>query len=100
MFSENGDRCHRFWPTYSIDIIVEGKRKVRGKEIGKRERNPPEKRIGYRVIPDVNKIGRPKAVTSFPILLRHYRQLPLLAWGLTGFFQNENYCKRLSKAKK
>ena len=26
------DRCHCFWPTYSTDIIVEGKRKRRGKE--------------------------------------------------------------------
>ena len=38
-------------------------------------KNPPRKEIGYRVFPDV---GRPKAVTSIPILLGHYRQL----WGL------------------
>ena len=27
------------------------------------------------VIPDVNRIGRTKAVTSIPIMLGHYRQL-------------------------
>ena len=39
MFSTlgNGDRCHIFWPTYSIDVIVEGK------EIGKGESNQLEK---------------------------------------------------------
>ena len=31
--------------------------------------------MGYRVFPDVNRIGRPKAVTTIPILLGHYRQL-------------------------
>ena len=30
---ENGDRCNSFWPTYSIDVIVEEKRLGRGKEI-------------------------------------------------------------------
>ena len=33
--------------------------------------------MGYRVPPDVNRIGRPKVVTSIPILLGHYRQLRL-----------------------
>ncbi len=32
--------------------------------------------MGYRVFPDANRIGRPKAVTSIPILLGLYRQLP------------------------
>ena len=43
MPSENRDRCHRFWPTYSIDVIEEGNRKERWKE------TPLEKRwgIGY-----------------------------------------------------
>ena len=27
-----GDRCHRFWPTYSIVVIDEVKRKGRRKE--------------------------------------------------------------------
>ena len=48
----------------SVDIIV--KRKGRGKK-------PPRKELSYRVFPDVNRIGRPKAV--IPILLGHYRQL-------------------------
>ena len=34
--------------------------------------------MGYRVFSDVNRIGRPNAVTSIPILLGHYRQLPKL----------------------
>ena len=29
---EKGDRCHRFWPPYSIDVMVEGKRKGIGKK--------------------------------------------------------------------
>ena len=45
-----------------------GKRKERGKK-------PPRKEMRYRVFPDVNRIGRPKAVTYIPILLGHYRQL-------------------------
>ena len=35
----------------------------------------PRKEMGYRVFPDVNRIARPKAVTSIPILLGHFRQL-------------------------
>ena len=31
--------------------------------------------MGYRVFPRFNRIGRPKAVTSIPILLGHYWQL-------------------------
>ena len=31
--------------------------------------------MGYSVFPGVNRIGRPKTVTSIPILLGHYRQL-------------------------
>ena len=56
----NPDRCHSFWPTYSIDVILEGKRK------GKK---PLRKEMGYGVFPDVNRIGRSKEVTSIPILL-------------------------------
>ena len=63
--------CHRFWPTYSFDVIVEGKRKGRGKET-------PRKEMGYWVFPDVNRVGRPKAVTFIPILLGHHRQLHVL----------------------
>ena len=37
-------------------------RKERGKET-------PRKETGYRAFPDVNRIGRPKGVTSIPILL-------------------------------
>ena len=43
-----------------IDVIVEGM------EGGKK---PRRKEMGYRVFPDVNRISRPKAVTSIPILL-------------------------------
>ena len=32
--------------------------------------------MGYREFPDVNRRGRPKAVTYIPILLGHYIQLP------------------------
>ena len=39
----------------------------------------PRKEMGYMIFPDVNRIGRPKAVTSIPILLGHYRQLQKLA---------------------
>ena len=35
----------------------------------------PKKDMEYRVFPDVKRIGKPKAVTSIPILLGHYRQL-------------------------
>ena len=31
---ENGDRYHRFWPTYSIKVIAEGK--IKGRDKGKR----------------------------------------------------------------
>ena len=44
----------------------------REREEGKK---PHRKDIGYRVFPDINRIGRPKAVTYIPILLGHYRQL-------------------------
>ena len=44
-------------------------RHSRGKEKGK------GKEMRYRVFPDVNKIGRQKAVTFIPILLGHNRQL-------------------------
>ena len=53
---ENGDRCHCLWPTYSIDVIIEGKRKGRVKKF-------PRKEMGYRVFPDGNRLGKPKAVT-------------------------------------
>ena len=36
---------------------------------------PSRKEMGYRVFPDVNRIGRLKAMTFIPILLGHYRQL-------------------------
>ena len=71
MFSalgKNWDRCLRFCPTYSIDVIVEGKRKRRGKET-------PRKEIGYRVCPDVNRIGRPNTMISILIFPGLYRQL-------------------------
>ena len=48
VFSALG-KCHCFWPTYSIDVIVEGKEREGGKK-------PPRKEIGYRVFPDVNKL--------------------------------------------
>ena len=51
-------------------------RHSRGKK-RKGGKKPPRKEIVYRVFPDVNRIGRPNAVTSIPILLGHYR-LPLL----------------------
>ncbi len=60
---ENGIRCHSFWPTHSINVMVEGKSK---RKAGK---NPPRKEMEYRGFPDVNRIGRPKAVTSIPMLL-------------------------------
>ena len=66
---ENVDRCHRFQPTYSIDVIAEGKRKGRG------EKPPRKEMMGYRVFCYINRIGRPKAVTFIPIFLGHYRQL-------------------------
>ena len=45
-----------FCPTYSIDVIVEGKIKGRGKK-------PLRKDLGYKEFPDVNRIGKPKTVT-------------------------------------
>ena len=42
-------------------VIVERKKKW----------NPIENRWGIGEFPDVNRIGRPKAVTSIPILLGH-----------------------------
>ena len=38
----------------------------------------PRKEMGYRVFPDVYRISRPNAVTYIPVLLGHYRQLPLI----------------------
>ena len=38
-------------------------------------KEPLRKEMGYRVFPDINRIGRPKAVTSIPILLGYYRSL-------------------------
>ena len=38
MGQQNGDRCQRFWPTYSMVVIVEGNRKGRGKRKGKGKR--------------------------------------------------------------
>ena len=49
--------------------------------------------MGYRVFPDVNIIGRPKAVASIPILLGNYRQLQYKnanvspVWQLPKFFE-------------
>ena len=65
---ENGDRCHCFWPTYSIAV----KQREREGEGGKK---PPRKEIRYRVFPGINRIGRRKSVTSIHILLEQYRQL-------------------------
>ena len=67
---QNGDRLHRLWL-----------RDSRGKEKGKGERNPPEKR--YRVFYDVNRIGTSKVVTSIPILLGQCIQLHCLVVELT-----------------
>ncbi len=37
--------------------------------------------MGHRVFLDVNRMGRPKAVTSIPVLLGHYRrQLPIFRY--------------------
>ena len=44
-------------------------RHSRGKEKGQEEKKLLEKRWDIRVFPDVNIIGRPKAVTAIPILL-------------------------------
>ena len=52
-------------PILLIDVIVEGKRNGRGKK-------PPRNKMGYRVFPSVNRIGRP---IDIQILLGHYRQL-------------------------
>ncbi len=52
-----------FGPTYSIDVIVKRKRKGKGK------RNPLEKKVVIGYLIRYNLIGRPKAVTSIPILL-------------------------------
>ena len=68
---KNGERFHRVLRTCSIDVIVEGKRNGRGEET-------PYKRDGYRVFYDVNRIGTSKVVISIPILLGHYRQLPVI----------------------
>ena len=46
----------------------------------------------YRVFPDVNRIGRPKAVTSIPILLTHYRQLPLIINFVIFIFEIQIRC--------
>ena len=48
--------------------MVEDREKEGGKKSHRKE-------MGYRLFPDVNRIGRPKAVPSIPILLGHYRQL-------------------------
>ena len=40
--------------------------------------------MGYKVFPDVNRLGRPKAVTSIPILLGHYRLLLCFVDSLPG----------------
>ena len=50
---------------YLFFDVLEGNRKGRGIE-------PSRKKMASRVFPDVNEIGRPKAVTSIPILLGHY----------------------------
>ena len=60
-------------------------RHTRGKE-KEREggKKPPRKDAGY----DVNRIGRPKAVTSIPILLGHYRQLLIICKDFTDFLKS------------
>ena len=50
-------------------------RHSREKEKGKGKRNPLEKRWGYRVVYDVNRLGTSKVVTYIPILLGHYGKL-------------------------
>ena len=53
-----------------IDVTAFGlpilRRLIKRERERKRETNP-RKEIGYRVFPDVNRIGRPKAVTFIPI---------------------------------
>ena len=57
---------------FGLPILLTSYQREIEREGGKK---PPRKEMGYRVFPDVNRIGRPKVVTSIPILLGHYRQL-------------------------
>ena len=54
-----------FWSTYSIDVILEGKRKRLGQK-------PPRKKMGYRIFADVNRIGRPRIGDIYP----HFARAP------------------------
>ena len=56
--------------------------------------------MGYREFPDVNRIGRPKAEISIPILLGHYKQLHtrfingyIITWILQQIFILSNKVK-------
>ena len=51
---------------FGVPILLTSWKK--GKRKGRR------KEMGYRVFPGVNRIGRPKAMTSLSILPRYYRQ--------------------------
>ena len=55
----------------------------------KRGINPLEKRWGIGCFSDVNRIGRPKTITSIPILLGHYRQLPYLQTRMTTLISSK-----------
>ena len=58
---------------FGLPILLTSQQREREKEGGKKL---PRKGMGCRVFPDVDRTGRSKAVTSLPILLGHYRQLP------------------------
>ncbi len=47
--------------------------------------------MGYRVFHDVNRIGRPKAVTSIPILLGHYGKLQGIIGNLIFIKKNNDF---------
>ena len=63
----------------------------RGKEKGKGGKKPPKKEIRCRVFSDVNRIGRPKAVSSFPIFLGRYKQLLKSSLAPNFFFFSNSY---------
>ena len=66
---------------FGLPFLLTSYARERKRERGKK---PPRKELGYRIFPDVNRIGRPKAITSILILLGHYRQLLILI-GELGF---------------
>ena len=62
---------------FGLPILLTSYWRERDWEGGKK---PPRKEMGYIVFLNVNNnmIGRPKAVTSIPILLGHFRQLQII----------------------